>query len=166
MDKFSIKMLFLSFFGSGYAPKAPGTVGTLASIPVGLLIIYYLGLESLFMLTFAITIIGIVEVNKYENEHHTHDESWIVIDETAGIWLTMIISLYGLLHYNIPYGEVIAIVGSFILFRLFDIYKPSTIGWIDRNLKGGLGVMLDDILAGFAAGLLNLLIMKVIYLIL
>ena len=154
-------MMFLSFFGSGYAPKAPGTVGTLASMPLGILIIYYLGLESLFMLTFAVTVIGIVEVNKYENENRSHDESWIVIDETAGIWLTMVISLYGITNYNIPYSEVIALTGSFILFRLFDIWKPSTIGWIDRNLKGGLGVMLDDILAGFAAGLLNLLLFRI-----
>lgn len=161
MNRFSARMLFLSFFGSGYAPKAPGTVGTLASIPFGLLIAYYLGLESLFMLTFAITIIGIVEVNKFESESNSHDESWIVIDETAGIWLTMVISLYGLTQYSIPYGEVVAIVGSFIFFRLFDIWKPSTIGWIDRNLKGGLGVMLDDVLAGFAAGLLNLLLFKI-----
>ncbi len=161
MNKFSVQMLFLSFFGSGYAPKAPGTVGTLASMPLGILIIYYLGLQSLFMLTFAITIIGIIEVNKYENKNNSHDESWIVIDETAGIWLTMVISLYGLTHYNIPYGEVIALTGSFIFFRLFDIWKPSTIGWIDKNLKGGLGVMLDDILAGFAAGLLNLLLFKI-----
>ena len=154
-------MMFLSFLGSGYAPKAPGTVGTLASMPLGILIIYYLGLESLFMLTFAVTIIGIVEVNRYENENNSHDESWIVIDETAGIWLTMVISLYGLSQYDIPYGEAAALAGSFIFFRLFDIWKPSTIGWIDRNLKGGLGVMLDDILAGFAAGLLNLLLFKI-----
>ncbi len=161
MNRFSARMMFLSFFGSGYAPKAPGTVGTLASMPLGILIIYYLGLESLFMLTFAITVIGIVEVNKYENENRLHDESWIVIDETAGIWLTMVISLYGITNYNIPSSEVIALTGSFILFRLFDIWKPSTIGWIDRNLKGGLGVMLDDILAGFAAGLLNLLLFRI-----
>ena len=165
-NKFSARMLFLSFLGSGYAPKAPGTVGTLASIPFGLIVIYYLGLESLFMLTLAITIIGVVEVNKYESENNSHDESWIVIDETAGIWLTMVISLYSLLHYHIPYGEVIAVVGSFIFFRLFDILKPSTIGWIDRNLKGGLGVMGDDILAGFAAGFLNILIIKVLAMVL
>jgi len=160
-DKYSLQKLFLSFFGSGYAPFAPGTVGTFASIPLGLLIIYYLGLESLFMLTFAITIIGIVEVNKYETTSSSHDESWIVIDETAGIWLTMVISFYGISQFqNIPYLYTLATISSFFLFRLFDIWKPSTIGWIDKNLQGGLGVMLDDTLAGFAAGFANILLFK------
>ena len=115
------------------------------------------------MLTFAITIIGIVEVNKYETTSSSHDESWIVIDETAGIWLTMVISFYGISQFqNIPYLYTLATISSFFLFRLFDIWKPSTIGWIDKNLQGGLGVMLDDTLAGFAAGFANILIFKLL----
>jgi phosphatidylglycerophosphatase A len=59
---------------------------------------------------------------------------------------------------NYPYADILAIVFSFAAFRLFDIWKPSTIGWIDRELKGGLAVMLDDVLAGFAGGLLSALL--------
>ena len=62
----SIQRLFLTFFGTGLSPKAPGTVGTLASLPVGVLIIHTMGMETLFMVTLAITIIGIFEINKYE----------------------------------------------------------------------------------------------------
>jgi len=154
--------LFLTFFGSGLSPVAPGTVGTLASLPIGIAILYYLGADSLFMLTFAITLIGIFEVNKYESKSGSHDESSIVIDETAGIWLTLVITAHGLtLFQNIPYGLWTVSILSFISFRLFDIWKPSTIGWIDRKLEGGLGVMLDDIVAGLAAGALNLLLFYV-----
>ena len=58
-----------------------------------------------------------------------------------------------------PYAEILAIIFSFAAFRLFDIWKPSTIGWIDREVKGGMGVMLDDVLAGIAGGLLSVVIL-------
>jgi len=155
----TLQKLFLTFGGAGLSPKAPGTVGTLASLPVGLAILYYFGLETLFMVTFAITVIGIFEVNKYEKRTGEHDQQHIVIDEAVGMWiaLTLTFSTVATLHY--PYVEILAIVFSFAAFRLFDIWKPSTIGWIDRELKGGLGVMLDDVLAGFAAGFLSALLL-------
>jgi len=151
----TVQKLFLTFGGAGLSPKAPGTVGTVASLPVGLAMLYYLGLETLFMVTLAITIIGIFEINKYEKSTGTHDQQHIVIDEAAGMWLSLMIAHSTAITLNYPYVEILAIVFSFAAFRLFDIWKPSTIGWIDRELKGGLGVMLDDILAGIAGGLLS-----------
>lgn len=155
----TLQKLFLTFGGAGLSPKAPGTVGTLASLPVGLVILYYLGMETLFMLTLAITVIGIFEINKYEKETGSHDQQHIVIDEAAGMWLSLMIasSTAETMHY--PYVNLLAIVLSFAAFRLFDIWKPSTIGWIDRELKGGLGVMMDDILAGIAGGLLSVVVL-------
>lgn len=155
----TIQKLFLTFFGAGLSPKAPGTVGSLASLPVGVAVIYYFGIEALFTLTLAITIIGIFEVNKYEQATGIHDHQQIVIDEAAGMWLSLIIaySTATALHY--PYADILAIISSFAAFRLFDIWKPSTIGWIDRELKGGFGVMLDDVLAGIAGGLLSALLL-------
>lgn len=151
----TLQKLFLTFGGAGLSPKAPGTVGTLASLPVGLAILYYLGMETLFMVTLAITVIGIFEINKYEKETGMHDQQHIVIDEAAGMWLSLMIAYPIALTVSYPYAEILAIIFSFAAFRLFDIWKPSTIGWIDRELKGGLGVMLDDILAGFAGGFLS-----------
>ena len=155
----TIQKLFLTFFGAGLSPKAPGTIGSLASLPVGVAVIYYFGIEALFTLTLAITIIGIFEVNKYEQATGIHDHQQIVIDEAAGMWLSLIIaySTATALHY--PYADILAIISSFAAFRLFDIWKPSTIGWIDRELKGGFGVMLDDVLAGIAGGLLSALLL-------
>jgi len=155
----TIQKLFLTFFGAGLSPKAPGTVGTLASLPVGLAVLYYFGTETLFTLTLAITVIGIFEVNKYEQATGIHDHQQIVIDEAAGMWLSLIIAYPAAITLNYPYAELLAIVLSFATFRLFDIWKPSTIGWIDRELKGGLGVMLDDVLAGIASGLLSAVIL-------
>jgi len=155
----TLQKLFLTFGGAGLSPKAPGTVGTLASLPVGLAILYYLGMETLFMVTLAITIIGIFEINKYENATGTHDQQHIVIDEAAGMWLSLMIAHSTALTMHYPYAQLLAIIFSFAAFRLFDIWKPSTIGWIDREVKGGMGVMLDDVLAGIAGGLLSVVIL-------
>ncbi|SFV51453.1 Phosphatidylglycerophosphatase A [hydrothermal vent metagenome] len=155
----TLQKLFLTFFGSGLSPKAPGTVGTLASLPFGVIIIDTMGVDTLFMLTLAITIIGIFEINKYEKITGIHDQQEIVIDETAGIWLTLMISYSTLSTLSFEYAEVTTIILSFLSFRLFDIWKPSTIGVIDKKVDGGLGVMGDDILAGFAGGFLTVLIL-------
>lgn len=155
----SIQKLFLTFFGSGLAPKAPGTVGSLAALPVGVVILYYLGIESLFMLTIAVTIIGIFEVNKYESVTGTHDQGHIVIDEAVGMWLSLMIAYSTMITLSYPYVDILALIFSFAAFRLFDIWKPSTIGWIDREWRGGYGVMMDDVLAGVAGGLLSALLL-------
>ncbi len=155
----TLQKLFLTFFGAGLSPKAPGTVGTLASLPVGLAILYYFGIETLFSFTLAITLIGIFEINKYEKNTGLHDQQHIVIDEAAGMWIALMIAHSTAITMTYPYAEVLAIIFSFAAFRLFDIWKPSTIGWIDRELKGGMGVMLDDVLAGVAGGLLSAVIL-------
>lgn len=154
--------LFLTFFGAGLSPKAPGTVGSLAALPVGVAILYFIGMETLFMLTLAITIIGIFEVNKYEKTTGEHDQSHIVIDEAVGMWLALMIAYATAITLTYPYAQLLGYVLSFAAFRLFDIWKPSTIGWIDRTWRGGYGVMLDDVLAGLAGGLLSALVLTAI----
>ena len=155
----SVQKLFLTFFGVGMSPKAPDTAGTLAALLAGLAILHYFGMETLFMLTFAITVVGVFEINKYETLTGNHDPEEIVIDEAAGMWLSLMIasSTAATMHY--PYVDILAIVLSFAAFRLFDTWKPSTIGWIDREVKGGLGVMMDDVLAGMAGGFLTVVIL-------
>ena len=111
------------------------------------------------MVTLAITVIGIFEINKYEKETGIHDQQHIVIDEAAGMWFALMIAISTAVTMTYPYAEVLAIVLSFAAFRLFDIWKPSTIGWIDREIKGGLGVMMDDVLAGIAGGLLSVVLL-------
>ena len=156
----TLQKFFLTFGGAGLSPKAPGTVGTLASLPVGVAILYYLGIETLFMVTLAITIIGIFEINKYETITKTHDQQHIVIDEASGMWIALMMAHSTAITLSYEYVQILAVVLSFASFRLFDIWKPSTIGWIDRELKGGMGVMLDDVLAGIAGGVLSVIVLR------
>jgi len=153
---------FLTLFYSGLSPKAPGTVGTLVALPIGVLILAYLGPQTLFMAALLLTLAGIKAVNVYQERSKTHDDSRIVIDELVGIWFALSIApgiftpLDELLV--IENGMLIQIVLSFVFFRYFDIRKPSIIGRIDREAPGGYGVMLDDVVAGLSAGILTAIV--------
>lgn len=157
--KFSNKTnkMVLTFFGVGLLRPAPGTWGSLAGLVVALLVVYFLTLESLFLLAILFSLIGISEVNKYEANGGEHDNSSIVIDEVVGIWITMSMGLA--VTASNEKLSILACILSFVFFRAFDIKKPSIIGKIDRNVKGGYGVMLDDVVAGFFAGLGVLIIL-------
>mgnify|MGYP001354382341 CR=1 FL=1 len=140
-----MQKLFLTFFYTGLAPKAPGTVGTIGGLLAAWLILMYMPIDTLFMGTILLTLVAVREINKYEQNGGIHDDKSIVIDEVAGIWLALVIAS------AIP--TLYQFVFSFVFFRLFDIWKPSIIGRSDRNVKGGWGVMGDDLLAGAFAGL-------------
>jgi phosphatidylglycerophosphatase A len=150
---------FLTLFYSGLSPKAPGTVGTLVALPLGMLILIYFDAYTLFLATSLISIIAIKQINKYEEQTGSHDHQSIVIDELAGMWFALSVAP----AMSVGFSEVTAYENgfliqsllSFVLFRYFDITKPSIIGRIDREAKGGVGVMGDDIIAGFAAGILS-----------
>ena len=148
---------FITLGYSGLSPKAPGTVGTLVSLPLGMLILIYFGPNTLFLATLLITVIAIKSINIYEKKSGIHDNQKIVIDELAGMWLALSIApAFGVSLAevtNLENGFLIQSLLAFALFRYFDITKPSIIGRIDRETKGGLGVMGDDIIAGVAAGI-------------
>jgi phosphatidylglycerophosphatase A len=148
---------FLTVGYSGLSPKAPGTMGTLASLPLGMLILIYFDATTLFLAASLISIIAIKIINEYEEESGTHDNQKIVIDELAGMWFALsvapAISIASEQIFQLQNGFLIQSLLSFVLFRAFDITKPSIIGRIDREAKGGVGVMGDDIIAGFAAGI-------------
>jgi phosphatidylglycerophosphatase A len=134
-------------FGSGLVPLAPGTAGTLAAVPLYLLLQQlhsglYLGLVCLLFLA------GIPICTHIARLLDVHDHPGIVWDEIVGYLVTMVFA---------PAGWVWVVTG-FVLFRIFDIAKPWPIRWCDRHVSGGLGIMLDDLLAGvFAAIVLQLL---------
>ncbi len=108
--------------------------------------------NTLFLAAIFIGLIAIAQIDKEEEESKIHDSSYIVIDELVGMWLAMAIS--GL--------SLAGVVLSFIFFRIYDITKPSLIGKIDKEVKGGLGVVADDALAGVLAGLSVLLIINIL----
>jgi phosphatidylglycerophosphatase A len=146
MNKF-----FLTVGYSGLSPKAPGTVGSAVSLVLGYGLLYVgVPVSTLLLLAIAIGVFAVRQIDVYEDEVGEHDSKEIVIDELVGMWIAL--SIVGL---N-PVGAVL----SFLGFRLFDIWKPSVIGRIDREMKGGKGVVLDDALAGVFGGLLASLVYK------
>lgn len=152
--------IFLTFFGAGRLP-ASRISSTVIAWALGLGWIYFLGAESLFTLAFALFIVGIFEITKAENRGVEHDAPFIVIDEAVGVWVALCVSASALAWLPAsPLNLWLLSGGALGAYLLFILWSPSTIGWIRRNLRGGLGVMLDDILAGFAAGLLVLLAAK------
>ncbi len=148
---------FLTVGYSGLSPKAPGTMGTLVSLPFGMLILIYFDATTLFLATSLVSIIAIKIINQYEEESGTHDNQKIVIDELAGIWFALSVAPATTIAidqiFDLQNGFLIQSLLSFVIFRVYDIAKPSIIGRIDREAKGGIGVMGDDIIAGFAAGI-------------
>ncbi|GAA8490965.1 phosphatidylglycerophosphatase A [Helicobacter pylori] len=151
MNKFSLRACFLTLFFSGYSKKAPGTVGSLVALLLGLPVLIF-SANTLFLAAVLIGLIAIAQIDKEEEESKIHDSSYIVIDELVGMWLAMAIS--GL--------SLAGVVLSFIFFRIYDITKPSLIGKIDKEVKGGLGVVADDALAGVLAGLSVLLAINIL----
>ncbi|MCR8921520.1 phosphatidylglycerophosphatase A [Dasania sp. GY-MA-18] len=127
-------------FGSGLAPKAPGTFGTLMAVPLYLLLMQ-LPLLGYVLLLLASFIVGVYLCGKTADDLGVHDHPGIVWDEFVGFWITMLAA---------PAGWLWIVIG-FILFRLFDIWKPWPIKVLDEKMETGLGIMLDDVLAGVYA---------------
>ncbi len=138
-------VLFLAFgFGSGLAKKAPGTFGTLAAVPL-YLPLAQTGQMTYWVVTVLASLLGIWICGKAAEKLGEHDFCGIVWDEIAGLLVTLAF---------VPFSWQ-ALLAGFVLFRFFDIVKPWPIRWIDQKVSGGLGIMLDDIIAGlFAAGVM------------
>jgi phosphatidylglycerophosphatase A len=124
-------------FGSGKAAKAPGTFGTLAAVPV-VLLMQQLTLTNYLIITCISMLAGFYICGKAAKDMGVHDHGAIVWDEVVGLMITMIAA---------PLGFVWLVLG-FVLFRFFDIVKPWPIRWLDAKVHGGFGIMIDDVLAG------------------
>lgn len=137
---------FVAFgFGSGLAPKAPGTIGTMAAVPVFLI---FSGLHPGIYagIVVAALVAGIMICDSVAADMSIKDPSAIVWDEFVGLWIAL---------FMLPEGWYWLVAG-FILFRFFDILKPWPVSFFDRELTGGLGIMMDDVAAGlYSLGLLQ-----------
>lgn len=134
-------------FGSGLAAKMPGTFGTLAALPLVVLLSHYASFSVYLIVTILVSIVGIWICGKTAEDMGVHDDSSIVWDEVAGMLITML---------AVPLSWQTLLVG-FVLFRFFDILKPWPISYLDKHVHGGFGIMIDDVLAGlFALCILHL----------
>jgi phosphatidylglycerophosphatase A len=133
--------LLLAFgFGSGLSPKAPGTMGTLAAIPLWWLLAQ-LPLTSYLIVVSIAAVVGIAICGRAADQMGVHDHGGIVWDEFVGFWIAMA---------ALPITWQSVVLG-FVLFRVFDILKPWPISWLDKKVSGGFGIMIDDVIAGLAA---------------
>lgn len=130
--------MFLSWFGLGLIGKAPGTLGSLGSIPLAAALVLLAGPWLLAAAAAAVFAAGwALSVQHLRDVPDTKDPQWIVIDEVAAQWAVLAAVPFNVLWY----------AAAFAAFRLFDIWKPWPVRWADRAVGGGLGVMLDDALA-------------------
>lgn len=135
--------LIVTWFGTGLTPIASGTWGSLAALPFGWLALHHGGIPALALLAVAVSLIGIWASSRLVSGSDVRDPGFIVIDEVAGMLVTL---LFAPVNW---WGFALA----FFLFRAADIVKPFPANWCDAHVHGGLGVMLDDVVAGLYAGL-------------
>jgi phosphatidylglycerophosphatase A len=133
--------LIATWFGSGRLRPAPGTLGTAAALPFGYAISYLSGPFGLGVAALAMLLIGIAAAGYYGRKSGEKDDQSIVVDEVVGVWIAAI-----------PAGTDLHLwLAAFILFRLFDIYKPWPASYFDNSARGGFDVMMDDVVAGIFA---------------
>ena len=150
--------IFLAtWFGSGLLRPAPGTWGSLAAIPFGILIHWLFGFYGFLAAIVILFPIGVWAAQKFDEKSGAHDSGTIVIDEVVGIWIAAIPAATNIWIWLI----------AFILIRIFDIFKPWPVWWADEDLDGGWGVMCDDVVAGvyalFGTSMITLPFMGVLY---
>lgn len=142
--------------GLGRLGVAPGTLGSLMALLLGWLGFHYFELNviGLWLAVVLSALVGWWAADRYQAwQNHESDPQEVIIDELSGMWLALALQPTAILADSLwPW------LGCFFAFRFFDILKPGPIGWADRQIKGGLGIMLDDWLAGLAAGLAVLVV--------
>ncbi len=132
-----------TLFGVGRLQKAPGTWGTLATVPLVILAASFGPLVYMFLVVL-LTPLSIISADIYESDKGEHDLPEVVIDEVLGFMITMT---------WLPITWQSLLIG-FVLFRVLDIWKPFPIGYLDKKIQGGLGVVVDDMAAGIIASLI------------
>ena len=140
---FKFSKLFISLFGIGFIPSAPGTIGSFVTVIFFYITINYISLLTLILFFFILFFISIKLISIYSLKKKSNDSKEIVIDEFLGIYLIVI--FYDYIKFT---NDLLMFLIIFILFRFFDIMKIYPANWIDKNLKNSLGVIFDDLIAG------------------
>ena len=144
-------VLLATWFGAGYLPIAPGSWGSLAALPFAWAIRNLLGVGGLAAASAIVFIIGWWAAATVSKASAIEDPGAVVIDEVAGQWLVLLAAPPDLVAYAL----------AFLLFRIFDVWKPWPARWADRHVKGGLGIMLDDLFAAVYAAILLLALLTI-----
>ena len=151
-----------TIFGIGYLRPAPGTWGSLFALVLAILLVETFGVIGFLFALVSICVFGWWATSKYLQQIKTKDPSEVVIDELIGQWIAILPIAMAVFYFNLESLDLWpGWISSFLFFRIFDILKPSLIGWADKK-NGALGVMLDDIFAGVAAAICTV-ILAVLY---
>ena len=150
--RFHPATLIATWFGSGLLPWFPGTWGSLAALPFAWAIAWLFGSRALLLAAALVFVIGWWAARRVARASGVEDPGSVVVDEVAGQWLALAVTPPDALGY----------LAGFLLFRLFDILKPWPARWLDQHVGGGLGIMADDIAAGFYAATALLLLLLVL----
>ena len=151
-----------TIFGLGYLRPAPGTWGSLFALILAILLVEIFGIKGFVFALLSISAFGWWATSVYLKQIKTKDPSEVVIDELVGQWIAVLPIVISAFYFKLePFDLWPGWISSFLFFRLFDILKPSLIGWADEK-NGALGVMLDDIFAGVAAAICTV-ILAVLY---
>ena len=151
-----------TIFGIGYLRPAPGTWGSLFALILAILLVEIFGIIGFILALLSISAFGWWATSVYLKQIKTKDPSEVVIDELIGQWIAVLPIAIAVFYFKLdPFDLWPGWISSFLFFRLFDIFKPSLIGWADKK-NGALGVMLDDIFAGVAAAICTI-ILAVLY---
>lgn len=148
--------LIATFFYAGLLRPAPGTWGSLAALPAAYLLLVLGGFWLLLAATVVAFVLGYIATRELTADGEDEDPSWIVIDEVVGMWIALFPVGYGAMMMGVDFWRLWpGWVSGFVLFRLFDIWKPWLVGWADRR-GDAMGVMLDDVIAGIFAALVSI----------
>lgn len=148
-----------TFFGSGLAAKAPGTFGSLATLPLAFIMAYFFGREGVFYAALISFFTGVWAIHQLIKDSDDKDPSKVVIDETAGQLATFLL-VAPFLQHNLSLSALVVYLLGFGLFRFFDILKMGPVKWADSKLKNAWGVMLDDVFAGIFAAIVLFLVVS------
>ncbi|MCH2163079.1 MAG: phosphatidylglycerophosphatase A [Marinovum sp.] len=144
---------FVTVLGVGYLRPASGTWGSLAAFPLGYAVWLGTGALGFGVVTLIVTILGVRATAQYIETRNSKDPSEVVIDEVAGQWIALLPVAVGASARGLePWDMYPGLIVGFLLFRLFDIWKPGPVGWMDRR-GDAFGVMFDDVIAGIFAAL-------------
>jgi len=146
-------------FGSGLAPRAPGTFGTLVAIPLAWLLLLAVPALLVAFLAIPLFFVGVWACNVTGRDLGIEDHGSMVIDEVVAFLPLSALTLPGAIATHNP----VLLVAAFVLFRIFDIAKPPPIGALEKNVRGGLGVMIDDVVAAFYAYVVFVIFVVVMY---
>lgn len=151
-----IANIIATYFGLGLSKYAPGTMGSLGTLPLAYLLMYCGGFYALTLATVVLFLIGVKATEVVIKESGDEDPSKVVIDETVGQLLSFAIVAYIAPEYLLGIGSILYYIAGFAFFRFFDILKMGPVKYADTKIKNAYGVMLDDVFAGVFASILLL----------